>query len=80
MSARSKRVAFTFDDRSFKTLEQMTESGNFSSMAETVRESLEISLALQNQAKKGYIEVIMRNPETGEERVVVIPRLHDLDK
>jgi Arc/MetJ-type ribon-helix-helix transcriptional regulator len=79
MSGKSKRVAFTFDERSYKTLEEMTDSGHFSSMADTVRESLEISLALQNQAKKGYTEVIMRNPDSGEERVVVIPRLQDLD-
>lgn len=78
--AKSKRVAFTFDERSLKSLEQMTEEGHFSSMADTVRESLQISRALQTQAKQGYTEVTMRNPETGEERVVVIPRLSELDE
>lgn len=79
MTGKSKRVAFTFDDRSFKTLAQMTEEGQFGSMADTVRESLQISRALQSQAKQGYSEVVMRNPETGDERVVVIPRLNELD-
>lgn len=75
MGIKSKRVAFTFDDHSVRTLEQMTQEGRFSSMADTVRESLQISRALQTQAKKGFTEIVMRNPETQQERVVVVPRL-----
>ncbi|MEM7537923.1 MAG: hypothetical protein AAF639_37480, partial [Chloroflexota bacterium] len=63
---KSKRVAFTFDERSLNTLEDMTEEGHFSSMADTVRESLQISRALQTQVKQGYTEIIVRNPETGD--------------
>lgn len=77
---KSKRVAFTFDERSLSTLEEMTEEGRFSSMADTVKESLQISRALQNQALNGFTEVIVRNPETGEEKVVVIPYLQSLPK
>jgi Arc/MetJ-type ribon-helix-helix transcriptional regulator len=76
---KSKRVTFTFDERSLDTLEDMTEEGKFSSMAETVRESLQIGRALQSQAKKGFKELIVRNPDTGEERVIVIPHLESLD-
>lgn len=76
---KSKRVTFTFDERSLDTLEDMTEEGKFSSMAETVRESLQISRALQSQAKKGYKELVVRNPDTGDERVIVIPHLESLD-
>ena len=43
---------------------------------DTVRESLQISRALQSQANQGFTEVIVRNPETNEERVLVIPSLH----
>lgn len=73
--AKAKRVIFTFDDRSFDTLQQITSSGGFSSMADTVRESLQINRALQTQATQGFTEVIVRNPQTNEERVVVIPNL-----
>lgn len=78
--ANSKRVAFTFDERSLKNLEQMTDEGQYSSMADTVRESLQINRALQSQAKNGFTEVVMRNPETGDERVVVIPRLQIIEQ
>jgi hypothetical protein len=44
-------------------------------MADTVRESLQITRALQSQAGKGFTEVLVRNPETNEERVLVIPTL-----
>jgi hypothetical protein len=56
-------------------LQKITEQGRFSSMADTVRESLQISRALQTQAQQGFTEVIVRNPETDEERVLVIPTL-----
>ena len=77
---KSKRVAFTFDARSFSTLEKMTEEGQFSSMAETVRESLQISHALQEQARDGFSEIIVRNPKTGAEKVVVVPHLQAMKK
>lgn len=73
--AKTRRVIFTFDDRSLESLEKITERGKFSSMADSVRESLQISHALQSQAQQGYSEVVVRNPETKEERVIVIPNL-----
>lgn len=74
--AKTKRVVFSFDERSLASLEDLTEQGRFPSMAETVRESLQISRALQSQAVQGFTEVVVRNPETKEERVIVIPTLH----
>lgn len=73
--AKTRRVVFSFDERSLESLEKLTEQGRFSSMADTVRESLQISRALQGQALQGFTEVIVRNPETNEERVMVIPNL-----
>lgn len=43
--AKTKRVVFSFDERSLESLEKLTEQGRFSSMADTVRESLQISRA-----------------------------------
>ena len=76
----SKRVAFTFDVNSLEALEEMKEEGHYSSLAETVRDSLQINRALQTQAKKGYNEIIVRDPETGNERVLVIPSLQSLSR
>ena len=79
--AQKRRVVFSFDERSLESLEKLTEQGRFVSMADTVRESLQISRALQTQAQQGFTEVIVRNPETDEERVLVIPNLQpDVDK
>jgi Arc/MetJ-type ribon-helix-helix transcriptional regulator len=72
---KNKRVVFSFDERSLESLEKLTQQGRFSSMADTVRESLQISRALQSQAGQGFTEVVVRNPETNEERVLVIPTL-----
>ena len=74
--AKTKRVVFSFDERSLASLEELTKQGRFPSMAETVRDSLQITRALQLQAEQGFKEVILRNPDTKEERVIVIPTLH----
>ena len=73
--AKTKRVVFSFDDRSFDSLETIKEQGHFASLADTVRQSIEVSGALQSQAQQGFNEVTVRNPQTGEERVLVLPRL-----
>ena len=81
MAAKEKtRIAFTFDLNSLEALEEMKEEGHYSSLAETVRDSLQINRALQTQAKKGYSEIIVRDPETGDERVLVIPSLQSLSR
>lgn len=73
--SKSRRVVFSFDQRSLESLEKLTAQGRFSSMADTVRESLQISRALHSQAGQGFTEILVRNPETNEERVLVIPTL-----
>lgn len=73
---RAQRVVFSFDERSLESLQRIREQGRFSSMGDAVRESLQISRALQSQAEQGFSELVVRNPQTGEERVIVIPNLH----
>ena len=73
--AKTRRVVFGFDERSLDSLKRITDQGHFSSMADSVRESLQVMNALQNQAQKGFTEVVVRNPDTNEERVLVIPTL-----
>ncbi len=70
-----KRVVFTFDQRSLDSLEKLKEHARFDSLAEAVRNSLQVARALQQQKEQGYTEVVVRNPDSKEERVVVIPNL-----
>lgn len=60
-----KRVEFTFDERSFTTLEEMTEGGRFPPMGRT---------------KQEFHEIVVHNPETGEEETIIIPVLEPLSK
>lgn len=71
--AKTQRVVFTFDDRSLSSLKDLVEQGQFSSMADAVRDSVALNRALQTQVKRGFTEVIVRDPDTGEERVMVLP-------
>lgn len=72
---KTRRVVFSFDERSLDSLQKIREQGRFASMGEAVRESLQISKALQTQANQGFSEIVVRNPETKQERVLVIPSL-----
>ena len=72
---KTQRVVFTFDERSLESLKTMTDQGNYQSMASAVKDSLQISRALQSQSEQGFSEIIVRNPETNEERVIVVPSL-----
>ena len=69
------RVVFTFEERGLAALEEMTADGNYSCLAETVRDSLTITRALQNLAKRGYSQIIVRDPVTEEERLLIIPTI-----
>ena len=71
----AQRVLFTFDPDSLERLRQVKEKGGFSSLATAVRESIYVSSVLQNQVAGGFTEVIVRNPKTKQEKVLVIPSL-----
>ena len=67
----SKRVVFTFEAESFSSLEKLQEDGDYPSLAETVKDSLKILWAVQQHAKRGYTELIVRNPSTDTEKLVL---------
>jgi len=69
----SKRVLFTFDPRNYQALQHLTSTGSFSSTADAVRGAVLVSRVLQSQALQGFTEVVVRNPRTKEERVLVVP-------
>jgi hypothetical protein len=71
----SKRIVFTFDDKSIDSLEQVKEKGRFTSLGTAVRESIQINQELQDQASEGFSEVVVRNPKTKQEKTIVIPSL-----
>jgi hypothetical protein len=73
--AKTHRIVFSFDERSMGALQQMKERGRFSSLGEALRLSLSVTRALQSQEAQGFTEVVVRNPRTDEERVMVMPSL-----
>lgn len=66
MGIKSKRVAFTFDERSLKTLEQI--------QAEGVDLTQTCPCCGQPRPSRGPAQVTLRNSD-GTERVVAIPPL-----
>ena len=64
-------MVFTFEAESFSSLEKLQEEGDYPSLAETVEDSLKILWAVQKQAKQGYTELIVRNPSTDDEKLIL---------
>ena len=71
----SKRIVFTFDERSYENLVAMKVIGKYDSLAHAVRDALQITRAIQSQAEQGFTELIVRNPQTQIERTLIIPEL-----
>jgi hypothetical protein len=76
----AQRVVFTFDDSSLDSLKQVQTRGDFSSMGTAVRESIQLSEVLQDQVADGFSEVVLRNPQTNQEKTLVIPSLRRIAK
>lgn len=70
-----KRVVFSFDDRSLADLTAIKQGGRFVSLGETVRSSIGTASALFTQAEHGFTELIVRDPQSGRERQIIIPTL-----
>ena len=69
------RIAFTFDEQSFNVLTTLKEKGRYETLGKTVSNSIRILKTFHNQAEQGYSEVVLRNPKTNQERVLIIPSL-----
>jgi len=69
----SRRIVFTFDERSMESLISIKERCRLSSLGEALRLALSIRLAIANQQQQGFTELVVRNPETAAERIVVLP-------
>ena len=66
-----QKVIFSFTPESLSALENIKGTGEYPSLAEAVKDSLKIMWTIQNQAKQGYTELIVRNPKTDQEKVVL---------
>jgi hypothetical protein len=71
----SRKVLFAFDERSHAGLMELKKRAGFQSLGETVREAVRLTHTLQSQSLHGFSEIIVRNPDTKEQRVLVMPSL-----
>ena len=63
-------MIFTFDDRAYEQLQEVVKAGKYVSMANAVRDGLQLLAAVQQQAGLGYNEIVFRN-KSGKERTMV---------
>ena len=70
-----RRVAFNFDDKSLTALDQHCGQLNLKTWGEGLRVALARFRILQKHALEGFTEVEVRNPRTGEARIMSIPSM-----
>ena len=75
MAVGQKQFTVAFDEKSLASLEQLTHDGGFKTMDDALSESLRLSHTIHSEARDGFTQVVLRNPKTNEERVVVVPSL-----
>lgn len=62
------KILFTFTSAAKLQLESIRDKFNVDSLASALQLSLSLTSSLQKQFDKGYTQVIVRNPNTGDER------------
>ncbi|KKM85703.1 hypothetical protein LCGC14_1286450 [marine sediment metagenome] len=62
-----RRIKFDFDEVSFRTLDKLRILNGYSTLGESVRDCIKIFANIDEQSRKGFSEVILRNPNTGEQ-------------
>jgi hypothetical protein len=75
----SKRVLFSFDPRNYQALQNLVAGGTFTTASDAVRGAVQVAHALQSQVRQGFTEIVVRNPQTREERVLVLPAFDVLE-
>ena len=73
--AESKRFLVTMDENSMEALDYVKDKASLESLAAGVRESVRTRKTLQHLAEEGFKQIVVRNPETGAEKEIVIPGL-----
>jgi len=76
MATTSKRIIFSFDEKSLQSLEQVKQRGAFPSLGTAVRESVSINEVLHDQAALGFTEIVVRNPKTNQEKTIFVPSVN----
>ena len=76
----TQRVVFSFDKDSLATLQHIKERGGFQSLGMAVKESIELSDFLQDLVDNGFSEIIVKNPQTNEEKTIIVSSLQKLAK
>lgn len=71
-SNQQQRVIFSIDVDTLNTIREIQADGGYKDLAETVQDSLIILRAIQTQAKEGFTDVVTRNTDAGDERIITI--------
>ncbi|MBC6420007.1 MAG: hypothetical protein GDA44_15200 [Prochloron sp. SP5CPC1] len=62
-----KRIYFEFSEKAEAQLKRVVRLGNYETMADAIRIAIATEQGIQEGARQGCTQVILRNPNTGKE-------------
>lgn len=68
---KTRRITFSFDERSYEDLSKMVKQERFTSMERCC--GARHHSCFPKPEPTGIEEVVIRNPETGQERILIVP-------
>jgi hypothetical protein len=71
----SHRLNITFTDAEIEMINTLVRECDFVTKGSAVRTAVRIVATLQQDMARGYSEIVMRNPDTGEQRGVIFVSL-----
>ncbi|MEK6849021.1 MAG: hypothetical protein AABY01_00460 [Nanoarchaeota archaeon] len=75
-----RKLLFTLDEETYAAITKVQKECNYDMPAGVVRDALTLYFGIREQAKEGFHEITLKNPKTGEERVLVDSHLEILLK
>ena len=67
------RIVFEFDDEATAQLIGLMDRHNFQTMGKTISYCLGLTTSIGKHADEGFTELIVRNPNTSEQRKLILP-------
>ena len=67
-----KRIYFDFSEEAEAQLKRVVRLGNYKTMADAIRIAIATEQGIQEEARRGYTQLILRNPNTGKELELII--------
>lgn len=74
---KKKRMVFDFDPVVFLSFQNIKRKLGFSTFAAFARAAISLIAVFQQQAREGYSQIILEDPDTGKRRFLIVDLINE---